>query len=420
MSSGPIIIFDKSLLEGLSVDECVWLAQFYRANVTPLFFVETIADLEKEFAGSRTPEGAVARLALKTSAMTADANVHHVKMCTANLYGEPIEIRGVPVIEGGRSVAEKGKRGLIFSLSTEAKMVARWQKRQFADWERETAKDWRVSLGELDLEGTYKTFREVVERSGKPKDFVGAKALSDAILNDSAQAEMMLGFALMSLGVPREFWGDIFNRWKVAGSPVLPLFAPYAAYCAGVELFFSVALGADLISKDRPSNKVDIAYLFYLPFCMVFSSSDWLHGATVPLFLREDQTFVPGGEMKADLKKLDEHYSALPEETKAKGVVSFAFRPPLEGDFLATQLWDRHLLPVWRKRREAKPERSAEEEREMVREMWKQADLPTAGEHVEVDSADFVMIEHWMPVQVGRWRIMPPGVEDHKENTPRR
>lgn len=47
MSSGPILIFDKSLLEALSLDEVVWLGQFYRINMTPLFFVETLADLEK-------------------------------------------------------------------------------------------------------------------------------------------------------------------------------------------------------------------------------------------------------------------------------------------------------------------------------------------------------------------------------------
>src|SRR3989304_136700 len=47
---GPITIYDKSTLESLSVDEAVWFSNFYRANITPLFFVETLADLEKEVA----------------------------------------------------------------------------------------------------------------------------------------------------------------------------------------------------------------------------------------------------------------------------------------------------------------------------------------------------------------------------------
>ena len=42
---GPIIIFDKSTLECLNPDEAVWLDQFFNSNITPLFYIETLADL---------------------------------------------------------------------------------------------------------------------------------------------------------------------------------------------------------------------------------------------------------------------------------------------------------------------------------------------------------------------------------------
>jgi hypothetical protein len=77
MSTGPIIIFDKSAFEALNVDEAVWLGHFYRANITPLFFVETLADLEKEVRRGRTPEQVVGSLAYKTAALTAGPNIHH-------------------------------------------------------------------------------------------------------------------------------------------------------------------------------------------------------------------------------------------------------------------------------------------------------------------------------------------------------
>ena len=57
MSAGPILIFDKSLIEMLSPDEAVWLGQFYRVNIVPVFLVETLADLEKEVAASRIQLG---------------------------------------------------------------------------------------------------------------------------------------------------------------------------------------------------------------------------------------------------------------------------------------------------------------------------------------------------------------------------
>jgi hypothetical protein len=62
---------------------------------------------------------------------------------------------------------------------------------------------------------------------------------------------------------------------------------------------------------------VDLAYLYYLPFCMVFVSNDRLHERCVPCSLTEhkaivdgwelsvDQEFVSGRNLKADLAKLD-------------------------------------------------------------------------------------------------------------------
>ena len=42
------------------------------------------------------------------------------------------------------------------------------------------------------------------------------------------------------------------------------------------------------------------------------STKDRFHAQIVPLFLNPFQTFVNGEDLKADLKKLDERYSALP------------------------------------------------------------------------------------------------------------
>src|SRR5713226_7388381 len=99
MGSGPILIFDKSLLEALSPDEAVWLGQFYSVNMTPLFFVEVLADLELvDIPKGRTAERIVARLAEKTSVLTVDANAHHDRMCEGELLGYEVEMNGFPVL----------------------------------------------------------------------------------------------------------------------------------------------------------------------------------------------------------------------------------------------------------------------------------------------------------------------------------
>ncbi len=42
---GPILIFDKSALQSFGIDESVWLDNYFLTNITPLFYVETLADL---------------------------------------------------------------------------------------------------------------------------------------------------------------------------------------------------------------------------------------------------------------------------------------------------------------------------------------------------------------------------------------
>lgn len=128
-------------------------------------------------------------------------------------------------------------------------------------------------------------------------------------------------------------------------------YAPYVAHVLTVELFFQIALVSHQISSGRTTNRTYISYLFYLPFCMLFVSSDRLHRRCAPLFLRSDQEFVWGPELKQDLAKLNQHYADLPDSTKERGIMSFASTPPREGDFQVAHPWDRHL-PKWRKRKE--------------------------------------------------------------------
>ena len=65
----------ESALQALSVDEANWLDNFFMTNITPLFFAETLADLEKKIiAGSAgfLDVGALIVLALSLGKLTQD------------------------------------------------------------------------------------------------------------------------------------------------------------------------------------------------------------------------------------------------------------------------------------------------------------------------------------------------------------
>ena len=83
------MLFDKSTIESLSLNEAVLLDNFYRSTITPLFFVECLADLEREmFRMKGTPEQLVGSLAERTPDCQSAANVHHMDI----LKGEAIRI----------------------------------------------------------------------------------------------------------------------------------------------------------------------------------------------------------------------------------------------------------------------------------------------------------------------------------------
>lgn len=165
---------------------------------------------------------------------------------------------------------------------------------------------------------------------------------------------------------------------------------------------------------DRPSNKVDIAYLYYLPFCTVFTSNDRLHKNLAPLFLHSMQNFISGDEMKTDLARLNVHYSGLPEETKLKGMMNFAGEPPDDQSFLTTRMWDKYH-PNWRTLRYQKnPARSEEDNRALVNEInsWADKGEPIeANAHVTTDDCEVVTFSRKILLRKGSWRRVSPEVE---------
>ena len=105
-------------------------------------------------------------------------------------------------------------------------------------------------------------------------------------------------------------------------------------------MFFFMALARELIAPHPNTNKIDISYLYYLPFCWVFASNDKLHKRTVPLFISGKRMFVPGEELKSDMEALASHYEAMSEEVTKTGSMNYVEYSPREGDFLTARIYD--------------------------------------------------------------------------------
>jgi hypothetical protein len=71
-------------------------------------------------------------------------------------------------------------------------------------------------------------------------------------------------------------------RWERSPGKQIAAFAPYAAYCNRVLLLFHFALLGGLIGT-KATNRIDLEYLYYLPFATAFASGDALHATLAPL-----------------------------------------------------------------------------------------------------------------------------------------
>ena len=172
-----------------------------------------------------------------------------------------------------------------------------------------------------------------------------AKTMADAWVGVNDNPLDRLKLAMLTLGFPKEVEEYIAAKWKESGFKPLSEYAPVAAHVLSVEFFFQIALGASLINPGRPSNRIDVAYLSYAPFCMVFVSGDNLHRKVAPHFLRNDQSFVWGPDLKADLQRLVEKYRKLPKEMQELGLMKYAHLPPDEEQYLITVLYKKHFPP---------------------------------------------------------------------------
>lgn len=407
---GPVLIFDKSTLQSLSLDEAVWLENFFHSNITPIFFIETLADLSKPKT-TRRAELLVAELARKTPIGGSFPNGFHQALVGNDLAGYHPPMTNRVVLVGGVNMRNpEGKVGAHFDEFDEATAMARWQDGKFHEIERAVAGRWRSILTNIDFRSMMKQAMSALGED-RVATLDEARLLVEGFVKRSGVS--VVRFAREFLGIGPQWQEEIDRRYSETGDTPLNEFAPYAAYVLRVSLFFYTAMASHLIARERPSNMADIAYLYYLPFCQVFASNDKLHARTAPMFCDMGQEFVDGKALKAGLRELNEYYSGRMEEIEKVGIMRFAQRPPRELDNAVTQLWDK-FMPKWREvepRGQAEGDRATDDKmilKTMRDTVDKSVPLPPSSAPTE---AEYTMITRKMPVRRGRWRVLPPEVE---------
>ena len=386
---GPPIILDKSTIQSLSFNEMTVLRRHFTVVIVPVIAIEILADLKKKKL-QRLPEKVVQDLANKLMPSQSLVNISRSIILEANLLGHEIGMSFRPVTNHGRNVEDiDGTTGVVIPQSEVEQAIQRWQKGEFTQAEEVLASEWRHRTKYTDLE----RFRKILASKAAP-DFpikipAELRTYVNALLEADPAGQDLIQATNAWAGLDSTVVSKIWMRWMHMRKPPLRDFAPYAYYFAKTIFTFDTALAVGLIGT-RATNIIDLEYLFYLPFCKVFSSKDKFHQTLAPALLEDTQIFVPGNELKQDLQKLYTVWSQLPANEQDEQLRKYGSQPT-NIDSLIYRIW-KQCHPDWTLK-ELNPLEMSEEEGQKVVERIKR--LQNAPEHTGSgeNESDFMIIE---------------------------
>jgi len=377
------IVIDKSTFQSLSYDELLRLTYYYKHNITPVLVMEILGDLKKEEKEGNPPsQNRVIDFATKLFPTNTIINMHYTKPLRGELSGEgALEMDGRPLVEMGKSVqTDDGRKGWVVGETKEEKAIYNWRDGKFSQADHDLSNLWRNTTTQEDLLINLK--KELKEKGEQIKvtTFEELDALVTETIDKPENQKSLLFDLCKTSDVNALLAYRTMVNWQRSGCPLLKYFVPYAYHILRVNTLFHMGLQCELIGT-RPTNKVDLEYLYYLPFCQVFTSNDHLHLKLAPLLLRKDQHFIKGAELKEDLKMMNKYLSEQSEVERDK----FKKSPPFLNNSFTFQRYKEYFgYPnKWEWDRKISERETAEAIR-----MMQEFEKANAGEPVEMKKGD--------------------------------
>jgi len=302
MGVGPILMFDKSLLQSLSADEIRELDRHFILVTNPVLEMEILADL-KHPKQSVIDKQTVQVLASKMTGGHVTP-IGFRKAALGNLYGFEVPMTGqvpIDITQPNVSITPDGD-GMLIDSTVAQKLWDRWAVGNFDIEEHEFAARWRVNIAAINLpqiEQGWKDFAQEYLMTAKSLEDVSVIIHKEIVNNFSHRQQgrfLWLIFQLLEVK-PDELMlpVQLFNANLI---PRVKDFAPYASFLGAMCLLFLGGLGRGLLGR-RPTNFIDLQYAFYAPFSMLFASSDKFHRQIWPL--AGQSKFIWGPYLKDDL-----------------------------------------------------------------------------------------------------------------------
>jgi len=243
------------------------------------------------------------------------------------------------------------------------KILTAWNVSDFSTFDRISAYEWRRAISEIDLAKSRKRLLGTLGARDLPSTPEQLVERVDTILGTLQAQEPLLRLQIDFAHADAATRAAILRRWERALDKRLAIFAPYASFCARVLLLFHFALLAKLIDARR-TNRIDLEYLYRVPFAKAFASGDSVHAVLAPLVFDQGQTFISRDALKEDAKYL----LAETERLIAEGVKRPIRYPPERPGSPTLALWKEHMAPRERIEEDV-PKMSPEREAQLVRKI---------------------------------------------------
>lgn len=333
----PTIIFDKSAFQTVSRQEHIQRLFRFHECITPVLLVEILADLAKAkpLRGKGADEQ-VQILAKKFLGSGGAVSMNARQLVRASLLGAVVPMDGRIIAEDVKYFREAdGSLAAVVLSGAGNEAVMRWAKAVFHEEERSIASALRErakGFSTTKLRRTLDGHRVLLPRASSVSDIPG---IVDDLLSRTSLQHAFLDWCLDEF--PLETWehNAVVARWDAAPM-YLARFAPYAFHCVRTLLCLLVGTVSKVLSQ-RPTNRTDVEYLFYVPFADVFVSGDTLHRQLYPMVSTPAQLFIHSSDFKADLQRLAAERSSMTDEQVSRRNFAFGSRPwPARGSVL----WD--------------------------------------------------------------------------------
>jgi hypothetical protein len=325
---GPTILLDKSAFQSLSSLEMNKLTKYFIWNRVDILYIEILADYLKK-TKTTSPRNEASILADKIQIVYSAQNVNYKTLFRNNLLGLDFEMDGriVPaILDGEQTVA-------YIDETSFCELINRWQRGDFKEEDKYFAERWRKIIANYKADDYLLqclTSNHIIIPKSTSIDELGVEI--DKLLRNPDMQQVFLEMFLSYLAIDSATKCIIKNRLSQIPYS-LQKFAPYAFYCLRVFTLFLGANKFNLIPM-RPTNWIDLTYLFYLPFCHVFSTDDKFHKTLSPALMRKNQVFLTGADLKKGLQELE----ILPSYKETMKAKCFPI-PPMPKESIIRDVW---------------------------------------------------------------------------------